>query len=200
MVDNKNFSISEFSKTRPVSWSAIGSFEWNPEEWYQKYILGIKEPPSPAMLFGTKVGQELASNPKFMPDVLRYPQFEKELRAEISGINIIGSLDSFDPETKAFYEYKTSSNKNKWTFKSVKEHGQILMYMLMIWINFQIDPSEIKCSLFYIPVLEVNGKMKLSNLPNKPFPVSHTKVEALKFGVYIKKTAAAMEAYVRNHE
>lgn len=195
----KNFNIIEHCKTRPLSWSAISSFEWDPEQWYQRYVMNIRDPENIQMKFGKKIGEKLASDPTFMPDVLRYPQFEKSLEAEVFGIKIIGFLDSFDPETKAFFEYKTSSNTKKWKQQSAYEHGQILMYMLLIWINYGVTPENIKSSLFYIPVHEINGKMKLTTLPNQSFSVSHTTQEVLKFGSKIKNITIEMERYAQAH-
>ena len=185
-------------KQRALSWSQLSLFNYSPEQWYDKYILGQKEPESEAMKFGKKIGEQLASDMKFLPKVLRYSIFEKELGGKIGDIPLIGFLDSFCPDTKNFYEYKTSSNAKKWTKKSAQEFGQILMYMFLIWLNYKIPPEKISATLFYIPV-EENGSFEL-NLTKEPvqsFIVKHTSSEVLNFGVEIKNIVKQMEAFCK---
>lgn len=190
-------SCLPFGPNRPLSWSAMAAFAYDKEKWYQKYILGEREPSSPAMDFGNEIGRCLAYTPEFMPEVPRLPLFEKKLTAKIGDIYLVGYLDSFDPDTKAMLEYKTSSNKKKWTQKSAQDHGQILFYMFLIWKNYGVPPEMVKCSLIYIPVIESGDfTLKISQEPIKIFPVKHTTVEVLKFAAYIREVYMEMENYV----
>lgn len=190
--------IKELLAKRALSWSAIASFEWSKEDWYKKYVLKIKQPSNPAMEFGKVVGERLATDTTFLPEVLRYPVFEKELRGVIGDIPLVGFLDSYDPATHHFYEYKTSANTKKWNQKSAEAHGQILFYMFLIWVNYKIPPEKLSATLFYIPVEESGSfELKLSEAPVQSFKVKHTSVEVLNFGIYVKNVVKEMGEYVK---
>lgn len=187
-----------FFKNRPLSWSQLSSFQYSPEQWHRKYVLNEKPEENEAMRFGKKIGERLASDPTFLPEVKRYPVFEKKLLGHIGNIDMIGFLDSFDPETKHFLEYKTSHNKNKWTQKSAGEHGQLLMYKFLIWVNYQIPPEDIKSTLWYIPVEETGSfELVLSKEPVQFFEVKHSSVDVLNFATLIKKTVKEMELFCK---
>src|SRR3990167_2225728 len=145
-------SMKAFLAKRPLSWSAISSFQYSPGQWYAKYILGHKEPESEAMKFGKKIGEKLSSDASFLPEVLRYKVFEKELGGRIGDIPLVGFLDGFQEKPMAFVEYKTSGNTKKWTSKSVASHGQLDFYFFLLWLNYKVPPEKIKCNLVYIPV------------------------------------------------
>jgi hypothetical protein len=188
-----------FHQQRPLSWSAISSFRYNPQQFVDKYVLNKKQDSNAAMDFGKEIGEKLAKDPTFLPDVLRYKVFEKRLTGHVGVIPIIGYLDSFDPETKSFYEYKTSSNKKKWHQKSAEEHGQLLFYKLLIWMNYRVPPEKLDCKLFYIPC-DTTGdfKVELSKEQIQSFDVKHTSVDLLKFGKYIKDTYKEMEEFINS--
>ena len=182
-------------KKRKVSWSQIASWEYDKEQWFSKYVLGEAQDSNAQMEFGKVIGERLASDPSFLPEVLRYKVFEKEFNAKLSDFIITGYLDSYCPYTHNFYEYKSSSNPNKWNQRSVKLHGQLLFYCGLIFLNHKIIPKKI--SLFYIPV-RMNGEFKMElNKGSKiqSFPVEYTTIEVLKFLNYIKKTRKEMLKY-----
>lgn len=187
-------------KERSYSWSQHSSFLYDPEQWYKKYILEQEQSTNAQMLYGNEIGNKLSNNPSFLPEVLRYSVFEQKLEAKIENIKLIGFLDSFDPVTCNFYEYKTSSNKTKWTNKSVKIHGQLDFYFFLIWMNYKVPPEKIKCKLFYIPV-EQGGdfNMKLSNDIIQSFNVNKKMIDILKFVKEIKKVHRQMELYAISH-
>lgn len=181
---------------RPLSWSAISSFEFSKEQWFDKYVLGKVQQSNSSMNYGKILGEKLATDPLFLPQVLRYPVFEQKLEARIKDINLIGFLDSFHPKTKAFYEYKSSSNKKRWTQKTANTHGQLLMYKFLIWRNYGVPPEDVGCSLFYIPVEEKGSfEMQLAKEPIKRFDVKHTTVELLKFAKYVQDVYEEMILY-----
>ena len=184
-------------KTRALSWSQLACWSFSKDDWYARYILNEKQPENEAMKFGKKIGEKLASDASFLPEVLRYKVFEKELKGRIGDIPLVGFLDSFCPKTKNFYEYKTSFNKKKWTVKSAQEHGQILMYMFLIWLNYKIPPEKILATLFYIPVEESGSfDLKLTKEPIQSFVVKHTSSEVLNFGVEAKRIVKEMGEYL----
>lgn len=188
-------------KQRPLSWSSINSYNYSPKDWYEHYIEDVKFHATKKMLFGNIIGQKLSSDPTFLPEVKRYNIFEKELTAlielEDKKIKLIGYLDSMDMDTKAFYEYKTSSSTTRWTQETAEATGQILFYMLLLWINYGIRPEDISCHLFYIPVRQKeNFDMELSGEEVQCFEVKHTSEEVIKFGKYIEKMHDRMIKYI----
>lgn len=189
------------NKHRPLSWSAISSFEYSKDDFYSKYVLGEKTDPNSKMLFGNEVGGRLATEPNFLPEIPRYEIYEQKLAGKIDDIHLIGYLDNFCPETKNFHEFKTSSSKTRWTQEKAQEHGQIMFYKFLIYQNYGIDPSTIKCNLFYIPVEEAGDfSMKLSNEPIQCFEVIHSVTDIIKFGNYIKKIWQKMQDFVEKKE
>lgn len=185
------------TKTRPLSWSCIASWEYNKEQWYRKYVLNEVQQSNQLMDFGKVVGERLASDPTFLPEVPRYKHFEKKLEGKIGDIYIIGYFDSFCPDTKHFREYKTSSNVKKWNKKTAQDHGQMAFYRLLIWLNYMKRPEEVNGSLHYIPVEETNDfSMKLSTSPVQHFETKHSTLDILNFGKYLQQTYKDMVKYV----
>ena len=188
--------------SRPLSWSSLSSFrDYDKKEWAKRYLDGIYDEPNSLMKFGNEVGDKIASDPKYLPSVERYSVFEKKLLAGIKrknkeDIKLVGLMDSFDPETCHFYEYKTSSNKTKWNIESAQEHGQILFYLYLIYANYRILPEKIRVKLFYIPVFETgNFDMAVDEKGIKSFEVSHSSFNVAKFGAEIKKIYEKMEKF-----
>lgn len=183
-------------QSRPLSWSAMSSFRYSPEQWARKYLDGTQDPANKEMLYGNEIGTRLATDPTFLPEVTRYDIFEKKLTARINDIELIGFFDSFKEDATAFAEYKTSSNPKKWTQKSAEDHGQLLFYKFLIWKNYGIPPEQVDCTLFYIPVRETPAfGMELAPHPVKAFKVRKTAVDVLNFANYIKDTYAEMYEY-----
>ncbi len=192
----------QLNKSRPFSWSQISSFLYDKEAWYKKYVLNVMPPENAAMKAGKIIGEKIANDPKFLPTLPRYKQFEKKLEGKVGDIVLVGYLDGFDPDTKSFHEYKTSSNTKRWTQKTAEEHGQLDFYYFLIWLNYQILPENITCHLHYIPVresatfeIEVIEPIKIQS-----FEVKKTSLDILKFGKYIKDIYKEMEKYVEEHE
>ena len=114
---NKPFNIYEFLKTRPLSWSSLSSFEWDRAKekitgepqtrWYNNYILGIKEGGNEEMRFGKKVADSLGTKNPLAPFTL-YPVVEQKLQVVFDKIPMIGFMDTYDPKTHNFREFKTS--------------------------------------------------------------------------------------------
>lgn len=193
-------SKPQFNKSRPLSWSAVSLFEYDKEQWYRKYVLNEPQKTSPAMEFGKQIGEKLASDPTFLPDVPRYAQFEKKLEGKIGSINLLGFIDSFCPTGKHIHEYKTSSNIKKWNQKSVDTHGQLDFYLLLVYLNYRLPPEQINVALHYIPVEEGSDfNMKLSNKPIKSFSTKRSTMDIIKFGAKLKKTFDKMCKYAEEY-
>lgn len=184
-----------FLKNRPLSWSAISSFEYDQEQWYKRYILNEKEPPSREMLFGKTVGERLASDPSYLPEVPRLPVFEKELRVMFGVLPLVGFVDAWCPDSLHLKEYKTG--KKAWDQKRADTHGQIDMYLLMLYITYRIRPEDVTCHLHWMPTQE-NGDFSISFVSPfrvESFKTKRTMTDILLFGARIKKTVEDMHSY-----
>lgn len=190
----------KLDKTRPLSWSSISSFEYDREKWFKKYVLGEKPPTSKEMEFGSHVGKQLETNPEFLPEVIRLPHMEYELRAVCGGIPMVGYMDSFCEKTKHMIEYKTG--KQKWDKKRVDNHGQIDMYLFLLYLIKGIKPEEVSVTLYWLPTKD-NGDFTISFTDDfKPhtFKTKRTTKDILMFGAKIQKVWKEMEEYVNNYK
>ena len=214
--------------TRPVSWSNISSFAFDAEQWRQKYVVHGKcrgpkdgEPAyceimegyyrscpviatSPQLEFGKKVGERLATDPKYMKHVPRYEAFEYEFGASIGDIPLIGFADGFTkaPDSKALHvlgEYKTG--KSPWTQKRADEHGQITMYLLMLYLKEKIRPEDVTCFLHWMPTT-ITPKLQVDFLDKKKvttFETRRTMTDIIEFAAQVKEVRKQMIRYAAKH-
>lgn len=184
-----------FPYDRAYSWSQHSSFGYSPKQWFDKYVMGIETPPSIEMLWGNVVGNRLASDPAFLPEVERATIFEHELRNKVGDIELLGFLDSFDPDTKVLLEYKTSRNKKTWTHATANKHKQLDFYCYLIYMVHKIKPEDLTIKLIYIPCHIENGAMALSGEAPKTFNVKKTMTDILRFANEIVDRRKEMEAF-----
>jgi hypothetical protein len=188
-----------FDRNRPLSWSAISSFEYDPEQWYRKYALGQEDAATKEMLFGSEVGKKLATDPSYLPHIKRYPIFEYELRFFFAGIPMIGFIDGWCPSTLDLGEYKTG--KKPWTQKRADEHGQFDAYLLGLWTMHKIRPEDVRLHLHWMPTQD-NGDFSISFIDEKDcrtFKTKRTMRNVLDFGMRINRVYREMDAYCKNH-
>lgn len=187
-----------FDKNRPLSWSAISSFEYDKEEWYRKYVLGVQQRATPAMTFGKKVAEAIeAGKPPARLTILS--QCEHELHCIFEGISLIGFIDTYEPG-KSVGEFKTG--KRAWTQKRVDEHGQLDMYLLCLFVRDKVHPETLEVFLEWMPTQE-HGDFSVSIIdPDKVhhFKTKRTMTDILRFGARIKRTYREMEEYCQNHD
>ncbi len=183
-----------FPYDRPLSYSQLSSFKWNKRQWYDRYVLGIKSDSSPEMDFGKKVGERLASDPSYLPQVPRLPIFEYELKTTFMDIPLIGYIDSLDIKKKKLYEFKTG--RNKWDAKRVKNHSQIDMYLLILYLTLKIKPDDFECELHWMPT-HINDKQIEFIEPFKvhSFKANRKLVDVLTFANSILETRQQMLDY-----
>jgi hypothetical protein len=182
-----------------MSWSQLSSFEYDKEQWYKRYVLGIKDPQTKEMLFGVEIGTKLATDPIFMPQVPRYPKYEHELRFNFGDIPMVGFIDGWDGIEYALGEYKTG--KKPWTQKRADTHGQFDMYNLGLWITEKIKPEEIVNSLHWLPTQE-HGDFTMSLISSEvhTFVTKRTMRDILNFGMRINKIYKEMHDYCKAHD
>lgn len=202
---NKKFKILDFLQTRPLSWSAISSFDYDHEQWYQKYIMGVEQMSSPEMLFGKAFADSCELRKPLAP-VTMLSKMEHSFESIFNGIPLIGYADTIDEATmRETGEYKTGVKQ--WDQKRADNHGQIKMYALQNYLNNKIRPEDCKFWLEWIPtkrIMQSNGFNYSIEFDSKPaqvlrFNVKVTMQDILKFGSVIKSTVNEMEKYVQYH-
>lgn len=193
-------------KERPLSWSQISSFEYDPKQWFDKYILGIEQPKTPELEFGSMVGKKLETDPTFLPQIQRHNVMEHEFKCEFGGVKLVGYADSFCTITnRKLAEYK--SGVKIWDKSRVDQHGQLTFYALCIYIMYGIKPEDIEIELIWMPTKRIEkGDLSVTiefvepieeNI--KVFKTKRTMSDILKFGARIKKDLKEMELYALSH-
>lgn len=206
-MDNTREQQIKRWKERQYSWSQHSSFKYDPEQWYQKYILGIESPKTPELEFGSMVGKKLETDQTFLPQIKRNNVMEHEFRCMFNGIELVGYADSFCTITnKELQEYKTGVKP--WDQKRVDEHGQITMYLLMHYLITKTRPEDLDITLWWMPTKrQENGDFTVEISFIEPieknikfFKTKRTMKDILSFGVEIKKTYKKMELYALSHK
>lgn len=189
----------DFFQTRPLSWSAIASWEYDPEQWYTRYILNEKQKENKEMLFG-KVFAQSCEDRKPLAKVKLLKEVEYPLATIFNGIKLIGFIDTYKPHS-SLGEFKTS--KKIWTQNQVDNHGQLDMYCLQLYVMHKVKPEDLKIYLQCIQTKE-NGDFSITFADSPPkvhtFKTKRTMVDILNFGQRINKTVASMITYANNHE
>ena len=186
---------------RPLSWSAISSFEFSPEQWYKKYVLKQEDKPSKEMIFGKAEGERLAFDRKYLPNVPRETISEHKLFTSFDGIPLIGFIDFLSTDHRKLFEMKTG--KNPWNQQRVDSHGQLDMYLLCLYLMEKIKPEDIDITLVWLPTQETLVNMKdndstisyVQPFECKVFKTKRRMSDILVFGARLKKTWRAMQAY-----
>jgi hypothetical protein len=184
-----------------LSWSSVNAFmQYDKDQWYNQYVLGQKLSPNAAMQAGIDIGEKLANDPTFMPEVPRPEVYEQELKCEFSGMQLVGHLDGRNPF--GILEYKTCQKSDAWTQTKVDAHRQLDFYALLIYVIEKIKPEDLKISLTAIYVKE-SGHFKVEldkSRPVKTFHTQRTTQQILMFGAYLKKVQNEMQEYCINRD
>lgn len=127
-----------------LSYSQLNTWIKDKDAYRAKYYRGEKQHENPEMLFGKKIAKML-ENPLVLeihPILSKIPHYsvsEHGIKTEIDGVPVIGYIDSFDPNTKSFIEYKTGhlkrSGEAPWNKVSVRKHEQLPFYSLLIELS-----------------------------------------------------------------
>lgn len=192
-----NIWVKELLKSRPLSWSAISSFEYDPSQWYDTYILGNRQS-SREMTFGSKIDKQFQDDPTFFPTIPRGEKIQYKMKVNFSGIPLVGVPDilSFEKE-QMLADLKTG--KKLWDKKRADETGQLSMYLLLIYITHKIKPEKFKCYIHWLPTQD-NGDFSISLVKDcKPITIEtkRTMADLLRFGERINTTVRAMDEYIK---
>lgn len=189
--------IKKFKK-RPLSWSSISSFQYDKEKWYKKYILGEEDPTSSEMAFGKLVADSFQTDSPLAP-VRLYKVVEQKLSVIFDGIQLVGFIDTYDPITHNFKEFKTG--KKDWDQKRANEHGQLKMYAMMLYITHKVKPEDYTIHLEWIPTQD-NGDFSISFVEPirvHSFKVELTMTDILKFTAHIRNVYGEMLDYIKSY-
>lgn len=212
-----------FDYNREFSWSQMSTFRWRPEDWYQKYVIhgectrekdgvpsfciiaGCSSPEcpvvatSPEMTFGKEVGEKLASDPTYLPEVPRLPIFEHKLAVEFQGIPLVGYIDALCLESKQLGEYKTG--RKIWDKKRADGHQQINFYLLGLYLTEKIKPEEFTCNIYWMPTHIHEGKVAfIDPFAVHTFKANRTMADVMRFGQEIIDMRKAMLEYYETHQ
>src|ERR1035437_988097 len=211
----------KIDKKRPMSWSQISCFEWNKEDWFQKYhvhakctakkcvVTGKPNPKcpvvatSPELTFGKAVGERLAFDPKYLPEVPRLPIFEHRLLVEWGGMMFVGYTDALSLDHKTLYEYKTG--KKSWGAERVNSHGQLTLYVFLLNLLDGTKPQDIECTLHWLPteesLISMDGLESMISFvtPVKvhSFKTKRTEADIKNFQIRILKVLGEMKNYLK---
>ena len=137
----------------------------NPEDYKRRYFLGIKQESNKYLEFGKKVDEAIETR-RTDDETLhgismlipRYQVMQAEIVTEHKGLKLYGKLDTFNPKTLAFRDYKTS--KNKWTQGQADSNLQMTMYALILSLEHNQMPASIHID--WIETKEEDGEMKIT--------------------------------------
>lgn len=192
-----------FNKKRPLSWSAISSFEYDPEQWYRSYVLNQRDEPTKEMTFGSEFAKSIEEGTCTVPDFLSKLQTKKEHAFKImfGTICLVGYADAFCDKTfRKLDEIKTG--KKPWDQKRADRHGQFDMYLLMNFITNKVPPEEVDCTLYWLPTQD-NNDFSISFVEPvcvHAFTTKRTTNDILTFGSRINRVFQEMQDYAANHD
>lgn len=181
-------------RARPYSWSQHSSFEYDPWQWYCRYILGHDMEETPELKFGKKFADAVEWGTPMAPLTV-YKFTEHCVKAVYDKFEVLGYLDSYDKENK-LAEYKTG--KKKWDQKRVDQHGQLTFYAFLLWLRDKKKPEDLEMILQWVPTCY---RADFSYGFTDPavvhtFETRRTMSDVLKMAGEIKTRRKAMEAYV----
>ncbi len=195
----ESFDIYAFLLQRPLSWSALSSFEYAPEQWYQKYIKGIEQAPNHEMIFGKNFAKSIEDGVCTVGELMAKLNGKKEHKFIVmfGKIKMIGFADDFDVKTlRVLNEVKTG--KTAWTQKRADGHGQFDMYLLMNYITSKVKPQDVRCFLHWVRTRD-NGDFTITltdPVEVMTFETRRTMAQMLAFGARINRAVTGMQSYV----
>lgn len=134
---------------------------WNksPKSYRKRYYYeGSYKLNTPAIKLGREIARKLENKDPELRHIKQYSNPEHMIEYELLGITIISYIDTFNPKTNKFLEYKTG--KHAWTEKKVNKHKQLDFYSYMI----QKVHGEVcdECELHWI---ESTDKLRTRSIP-----------------------------------
>lgn len=202
------FDILEFLQTRPLSWSAISSFDYDQDQWFSTYMRNQRQS-SPQLTFGSMIDKKYQEDPTFLPHVIRYPILQHKMEAKLGKVPLLGIADTFDPSIPALRDLKTGKEPG-WTQAKLDNPGtkgplygsggQWTFYTLLLYLTKKIKPQDLKLYVDWLPT-QINDDTSISLINDKDvrtFETKRTMRDILEFGVRIQDTVKSMQMYVNS--
>lgn len=189
-------------RARAYSFSQHSSWEWNPEQWYARYILGLEGIATPELSFGKTFAQAAEARTPLAPITL-LETVEKKYSTHLDDIELIGYADTYAP--LRIGEFKTGVNP--WSQQKVDDTKQLTFYCLMEWLIDKVKPGDIALFLEWVPTKKIprdNGDFSgfdydiafASDPPEvRHFITARSMRDILMLATEIKATRKEMEKY-----
>lgn len=188
-----------------LSWTQVDMWERSRERYVRSYIHGENlDFTNSGMEYGSKTSRALengdAEGDELMEAVISlvpaYKEREYEIKVPLETdhgtTTLLGKLDTFDPPTLAFREYKTG--RTKWTIAKAQKHGQMKHYGTLIYLKYGKLPTD--AQLDWIQTQEVDGVVSFTG-HIEPFHVELGMVEILEYMARVSRVAVEIDARYR---
>ncbi len=186
-----------YHKDRPLSYSALSSWKWSKQQWYDKYVLNIPTVITPELEFGSYVDKRIQADPTFLPTLERYPIMQHEMRAKVSGIYLVGYADHFDPTGLRLKDDKTG--RKAWDTKRANETEQLTMYAALLYLIDKIPPDDMRFFIDWMPTHYVDKKIDFIKEGDiHTFETHRSLKQVLEFLASIPGTLEEMERYTQS--
>lgn len=147
-----------------LSYSALELWAKDKEKYRRRYYEGIKDADNVYTLYGKFVHEQIYKDDKYKN--IRLPVAEHRMSITVEGVPILGYIDTFDPETCDFGEYKSSirnsDGTSKWTALTVQKHKQLSFYSFLIKEKYGKKIN--KTYLVWLETVFKNNDMVLSGV------------------------------------
>ena len=144
--------LNSKGKTRPLSYSSISLWYKDKIGFRKKYYEGIQPPVTKFLVFGKQAEDEVYAGK--LPGVPVFKVSQHELRDVVDEVPVVGYLDTFDPDTVQFGDYKSSLSP--WTQTMVQQLEQLPLYSfllkrkygtvhktaLLVWLETKLTPAQ----------------------------------------------------------
>ena len=132
-----------------MSWSQVNTWERDPNEYHNVYVLGLSIPQTSALILGKYVADELEKDKSKDPLIEHYREFtphceirEYPMNEKLEEhINLKSFFDGFNEDKKEIIEIKTGAS---WTQRKVDKHGQLDFYALQYYLRYKELPKSIR--------------------------------------------------------
>jgi len=155
------------------------------------------------MHFGSYVGDRIASDPTFLPEIPRLKHFEYTLETTFAKVPLIVHIDNYEEGILA--EFKTG--KQPWSHSRASKHRQLDLYVAMLYLVEKIPPEKLKIDLYWAETADdyitdeygTDDVIKLTGRIEK-YTVKKTTKDVLRILAYVVRIRKQMIAYIEESD
>ena len=141
-----------------LSYSAIDCWKKSKDEYRTRYYHGAPAFTSPFTIFGNKVHKMAEDGELEIVGHNKEYQHEIKIETDIDGVNILGYIDMYHPDTHSITDLKTSVNP--WTQVMVQKLDQLTLYQILVKkMHRKVDK---KASLVWLETKWEDGHLALT--------------------------------------